>query len=119
MKTINIKIGKRTIKAKVADNFLRRAKGLMFKKNIEENEGMIFVFKKESSPKFWMLGMRFPIDMIWIDGKKKIVDITVNADPSLNPRKTYKPKKACKYVLETKANFSKNMKIGKLVNFEI
>lgn len=119
MKTIDVKLGKRTIKAKVADNFLTRAKGLMFKKDIEGNEGMIFVFKKEFIPKFWMLGMRFPIDLIWIDGEKKIVDITVNASPSFNPKKTYKSRKACKYVLETKANFSKNIKIGKLVNFEL
>jgi len=118
MKTINIKIGKRVIKAKVANNFLARGKGLMFKKNIKENEGMIFVLKKESLLKFWMFGMRFPIDIIWINEKKRIVDITRNAKPSLNPRKGYRPKKACKYVLETKTNCL-NIKIGEVVDFEI
>lgn len=119
MKLINVKIGKRTIKAKVADNFLTRARGLMFKKDIKENEGMVFVFKREFFPRFWMFGMRFPIDIIWIDSKKKIVDITSNAKPSLNLGKTYKPKKACKYVLESRKNFSKDIELGELVDFEI
>lgn len=119
MKLTDVKIGKRTIKAKVANNFFTRAKGLMFKKNIEKDEGVVFVFKKDSFPKFWMFGMRFPLDIIWISSKKKIVDITLNAKPSLNPRKIYKPKKACKYVLETRANLLKNIEVGKVVNFEI
>jgi len=116
MKTVNVKIGKRVIRAKVANNFLTRAKGLMFKKDIED-EGMIFVFRKECFPKFWMFGMRFSIDIIWIDEKKRIVDVTKNVKPSLNPRKSYKPRKACKYVLETRTNFLKNIEIGEIVKF--
>ena len=118
MRTVNIRLGKKVIRAKVADSFLTRAKGLMFRKGMEEDEGMIFVFKKECFPRFWMVGMRFPIDMLWIDNKKRIVDRTLNVKPSWDLRKTYKPRRACKYVLEVKAGLAKKIKTDR-VSFEI
>jgi len=87
---------------------------------MEEDEGMFFVFNRECFPRFWMLGMRFPIDIIWINSKNRIVDITKNAKPSLSPWKTYKPREACKYVLEVKADFSldNGIKIGKRIEID-
>jgi len=117
---MKVKIGKKSIKVKVADNFWTRSKGLMFKKNIKEDEGMFFVFNKDCFPKFCMFGMCFPLDIIWINSKNRIVDITKNAKPSLNPWKIYKPAEACKYVLEVKANFTEkqNVKINDFVRFK-
>jgi len=120
MKTKKIKIRNLEIRAKVADNFLTRAIGLMFRKKLKRNEGILFIFKKEFFPRFWMMGMRFPLDMIWIDKSKKIVDITKNAKPSFNPFKTYVPRKPCKYVLEVKASLTdeQKIKINDVVTFD-
>ena len=116
---MKVKIGGKFIKVKVADNIWTHSKGLMFKKNMKKDEGMLFVFDEEGFPRFCMLAMRFPLDIIWINGKNRIVDITKNVKPSFNPWKLYKPKKSCKYVLEVNANFTKrqNVKINDFVRF--
>lgn len=45
-----------------------------------ETDGMLFVFNRPTTPIFWMKGMLFPIDIVWIsDGK--IVGIESNAQP--------------------------------------
>lgn len=108
-----------TVEVEVANTLYKRIKGLMFMKFLEKNKGMLFVFREEFYPKFWMFGMCFPIDIIWINEKEKIVDITYNAEPSFNPCRTYTPKKKCKYVLEVVSGFAEKygINIGDVVNF--
>jgi len=79
-----------------------RAKGLMFRKELGENKGMLFVFEKEGIYPFWMKNTFLPLDIIWIGGDFRIVYISKNTPPceknllcpSINPEKT------AKYVLE-------------------
>ena len=44
---------------------------------------MLFLFEKSSKRSFWMAGMNFPLDIIWINGNK-IVDISKDAQPPKN-----------------------------------
>lgn len=61
----------------IADTMLKRAKGLSGRESLAENQGMLFLFAKPGKPTFWMAGMNFPLDIIWINGNK-IVDISKN-----------------------------------------
>jgi len=64
------------------------------------------VFEKEQKPGIWMLGMRFPIDIVFLNSKKQVITIARNAQPcSLNPRTwhVYYPQKPVQYVLEVNA----------------
>ncbi|MCD6482714.1 MAG: DUF192 domain-containing protein [Candidatus Aenigmarchaeota archaeon] len=108
---ITIRIGNKTIKAEIADTPAKMMIGLMKKDNITFDEGMIFIFEREGYPGFWMLNMSFPIDIIWIDKDRKIVDITRNAKPCILNCTIYKPKEKVLYVLEVKAGFVDKYKI--------
>lgn len=110
MKEIWIKIGGAKVKAKVRKNFLEKAIGLMFKRKLGKNEGMLFVFEKECFPSFWTFGMLFPIDIIWLDEKMRVVYIEENLKP-FRFWKFYKPKRASRYVLEVNSDFVKENKI--------
>ena len=70
-------------KVEVADTMLKKAKGLSGREMLKENSGMLFVFEKPGKPTFWMAGMNFPLDIIWINGNK-IVDISKNIQPPKN-----------------------------------
>jgi len=120
VKYINIKIGDTEIKAEVADNIIKRTKGLMFRKTLSEKEGMLFVFNEESYHSFWMMNMSFPIDIIWINNEKKVVDIVENAQPCKLTCSSYRPKETALYVLEVNANFTEKhgVKIGSSLEFE-
>ena len=62
------------------------------------NEGMLFIWKREDYRSFWMKNTSIPLDIIFLNKKYKIVDISYNAKPfSLKP--IFSKKKA-KYVLE-------------------
>jgi len=109
----------KTINAEVADNFIKRIKGLMFRKGLKENEGMLFIFRRPGYYSFWMLNMKFPIDIIWISEDKKIVDF-VTAYPLKNEFKIFRPKEKALYVLEVNKGFVKknNIRVGDKVEIE-
>ena len=67
----------------IADTILKRTKGLSGRESLAENQGMLFLFAKPSKYSFWMAGMNFPLDIIWINGNK-IVDISKNIQAPKN-----------------------------------
>jgi uncharacterized membrane protein (UPF0127 family) len=104
-----------TINADIAKNQDERARGLMFRESLEENSGMLFVFEEEGYHAFWMKNVRFPLDILWLDRDLKVVHISANTPPCIaEPCSIYASPKPAKYVLEVKANFTRenNVKIG-------
>lgn len=58
-----------------------RAKGLMFRRDLAENTGMLFVFPKEEKHSFWMKNTQISLDMIFLSKDKKVVEIVERATP--------------------------------------
>lgn len=58
-----------------------RAQGLMYRKHMESNAGMLFLFPVEQELRFWMKNTLIPLDMIFIDSKWKVVGVVANAVP--------------------------------------
>ena len=119
--TKTMKIGDKTISIEIAQTTEEKAKGLSERDLLAPDSGMLFIMQKNSTPSFWMKGMKIPLDMIWIDDNK-VVDISEKAqvpdariaDPDL-PR--YKPTKQIDYVLEVNSGYAKQngIKIGTTV----
>jgi len=74
---MKVEINEKIFEAEVADTILKKAKGLSGRKALEEDKGMLFIFTKPGKYNFWMIGMNFPLDIIWIRGNK-IIDISKN-----------------------------------------
>ena len=55
--------------------------GLMFKKDLKEKTGILFVFKEEKKASFWMKNTLIPLDIIFISKDGKIDFIKINAEP--------------------------------------
>lgn len=97
-----------------------RSLGLGGRDTLLEDHGMIFVFEKKDLYAFWMKGMRFPLDMIWLNDNI-VVDITKNAPVVKSgefPR--YTSKSPANYVIEVNAGFTDkyNINIGDQVKFK-
>ncbi len=58
-----------------------RAKGLMFRRELSQKNGMLFVFPEERRLSFWMKNTLIPLDMIFISRDWKVVGIVENAVP--------------------------------------
>ncbi len=96
--------------------------GLSKYNNIPQNFGMIFLFDKPDFYSFWMKGMKFPIDIIFIKDDR-IVTIYQNVSPPKGQNEgllTYKPKSRADKVLEINSGLSQryNIKEGDLVKLK-
>ncbi len=70
----------------VADTDAKRIKGLSGREHMAKDHGMIFTSDVVETQCFWMKGMMFPLDFIWLDSDKKIVKIDHNVSPSTYPK---------------------------------
>jgi uncharacterized membrane protein (UPF0127 family) len=121
-KSCTVYIGNVKLKAILADSFLKRAIGLMYRESIAEDECMLFTFSGESMIGIWMKSMKFPIDIIWLDSEKKITTIKEALQPckSIFSCKTYYPERKSMYVIELRSGFVKKNSINNLteIRFE-
>src|SRR5215472_15021703 len=62
------KTGVHVFAVEIADNDAERAKGLMYRKELPEGQGMLFDFHHEQEVSFWMQNTYIPLDMIFIRG---------------------------------------------------
>ncbi len=107
-----------TVFVELACTDYERARGLMYRKKLPKNRGMLFVFPYLSRHSFWMKNTYIPLDMIHIDADHKIVGIIENARPlSTTPLTVDKPSL---YVLEVNAFFARDhgIKVGDTVKLE-
>ncbi len=78
---ITSKTGVHVFSVEIADNKENRAKGLMFRKELPEGQGMLFDFKQDQEVAFWMENTYIPLDMIFIRGDGTIMRIAENTTP--------------------------------------
>ena len=87
----------------------KRHLGLMFRESMAENQGMLFIFDREELQGFYMRNTLIPLDIIFVDAKKKIVKIHKNAKPL---DETDLPSvKPSIYVVEVNGGFTDKFKI--------
>ncbi|MCE5214127.1 MAG: DUF192 domain-containing protein [Methanobacterium sp.] len=101
--------------ADLADSFLSRFKGLMLKGKIER--GLVLTIPEGRGRRgsgIHMFFMRIPLDIIFLDKDKKVVDTVY-----LKPWQTYNPKKPARYVIELEKGMikSSNTEIGDELDF--
>jgi uncharacterized membrane protein (UPF0127 family) len=58
-----------------------QARGLMFRRSLPENQGMLFDFKREQELSFWMKNTYVSLDMIFIRADGRILRIAQNTEP--------------------------------------
>lgn len=104
----------------VAKSDYQQQTGLMYRKHMDKNRGMLFVYDDEQPrPYFYMKNTYIALDLIYISADKKVVDINKNAAP-LN-EKVLTSNAPAQYVLEVNAGTAdeKGIKEGDSVEIDI
>lgn len=101
----SLHLGETTVHVEVARDSQAITKGLGERDTLG-SDGMLFLLPERQTPTFWMQGMRFDLDFVWIDGTK-IVDLTPNvkAEPGVSAAQLhlYAPRVPVTKVLELPA----------------
>ncbi len=108
---------KAKIDIQIAASDFDRELGLMYRKHMDENQGMLFVFPQEDIQNFWMRNTFIPLDMIFVNSKNQIVTIQ-HATQTLSDQ-TYSSTAPAQYVIEVNLNFTDkfNIKVGDKINW--
>jgi len=103
----------------VADNREKITQGLMGVDNIEENQGMVFLFKKPDYKTFWMKNMKISLDIVFISNEKVVKMYKEVPVCEKNPCPLYGSKYKIDSVIEFKKGFCEkyNVKIGDKITF--
>ncbi len=107
------------IDIELADTENKRMQGLMYRKSMEEHQGMLFVFTIEEPQSFWMKNTIISLDIIFVNMNRQIVKIQKNATPfTTDPRPSVLP---ALYVVEVNAGFTDkySIKEGDKINWNI
>ena len=102
-----VAVGGVEFEVEVAHTPADRAKGLSGRDSLPPNTGMLFVFESGRASTFWMKGMRFPLDFVWIGGDCTVVDVAIDAPPEPGVPDSqlvrYEPAAPAVYTLEINA----------------
>ena len=73
--TVEVKLGKTPFHLEVADTPKKQQLGLMHRKSMPADHGMLFVFPDEGERNFWMKNTHIPLDIIYADANGKVVSV--------------------------------------------
>ena len=88
----------------IADDRPSRMRGLMYRDQLAEDAGMLFVYEDEAPRSFWMKNTRIPLDILYLDSDFRIVSMSLDTPPCrVSDCPSYPSGEPAQYVLEVNA----------------
>jgi uncharacterized membrane protein (UPF0127 family) len=113
-KTPSLMIGGTTYAIELASTDIERTRGLSHRDGLCSVCGMLFIFDAPDFQSFWMMDMRFPLDIIWISERHVVhIEHRIQADD----KRILRPDVKADMVLELNAGAADNLAIGESVVF--
>jgi uncharacterized membrane protein (UPF0127 family) len=99
-----------------------QAQGMMFRTSLPEDQGMLFIHGTVEKRGYWMFQCEIPLDIIWMDRNRRIVEISGNTPPCRETAEkcpSYGGSVPSLFVLELAAGMAKkhNLKLGDRIEF--
>lgn len=101
-----------TVEVEIAATHAARVRGLMWRTELKDGQGMLFVFPNETTQSFYMKNTFIPLDILFLSSAGEIVTLVERVTPhSLTSRLSTKP---AKYVLEVPGGWAqqKGIRVG-------
>ncbi|SFE52201.1 DUF192 domain-containing protein [Thermoflexibacter ruber] len=105
------------IDIEIADSDGERQQGLMYRTQLEDSQGMLFIFPETEMQSFWMKNTLISLDILFVNENMEIVTIQKYAQPK--SEQSLRSTKPAKYVVEVNAGFCDRYQVneGDLVKF--
>jgi hypothetical protein len=109
---MTIYIQDKPFRVEVADTPEKHARGLMFRRCLRDDFGMLFVFPDEEIRSFWMKNTLVPLDMIFLNSGGQVVGMHESVPPcEADPCPGYESALPARYVLEVTGGTAKKLKL--------
>jgi len=117
--TIPVTFGKSTLNCEIAATEAEREHGLMFRRDLPADRGMIFVFDEPHAAQFWMKNTPLPLSIAFLDQDKKVLNVDEMAP--YDETHFHSSKGLAAYAIEANEGwFTKNgIKAGDVASFEL
>ena len=125
-------IGQETFKLEVAADEKSRAEGLMNRQKIEDDGGMIFIYKRARVRSFWMKNCLVDIDLLYLDGRGRIVSMhKMKKEPARSENesvidyerrlKRYPSRRPAQFIIELRAGWIDRLKpkVGETIELDL
>ena len=107
---IEFKKSNTVLEVEIADTKKTRRRGLMFRKKLESNKGMLFIFTNEKKASIWMKNTLISLDIIFISKNKLVTEFINKATPYSED--VYTSKEKIKYILEINSGMIEELDIN-------
>jgi len=117
--TIPLELAGQTLQVELAITDAQKARGLMYRREMPDNNGMLFIYESPAPAAYWMKNTFLPLSIAFIGADRRIINMTDMA-PN-NSTRTYPSRGPCQYVLEVNQGWFERhgVKEGDVVRFEL
>ena len=114
--------GGQVIRAETMISNIDLMRGLMFRTSLAPDRGMLFVHPRPGNYAYWMYQTLIPLDIIWLDSNRTIVEMAENAQPcktQASKCEQYGGKQISAYVLEIGGGMAKKdgLQLGQTIQW--
>lgn len=117
-----IKVGTQSLEVEIADDDIKRSRGLMYRTELKEGKGMLFIFPQEQTLSFWMKNTLIPLSIGYFGKDRKLIEVLdlQPASPMELRPKSYPSSRPAMYALEVPTGwFKKNgVKPGAILQYK-
>ncbi len=117
-----LQIGSQTLLVEIADTQEKTSLGLMYRKELKDGQGMLFIFPDEQVRSFWMKNTFIPLSIGYFNAKKELIDIQ-DMSPAGSEMQTHFPTYVstgpAQYALEVPKGWFAKHKIGLKEKFKL
>ena len=107
--TVQMQVGNDKFTLEVADDDASRETGLMNRDSMGARHGMLFVFDREQPLNFWMKDTRIPLDILFLDGRGRVVSIKTMKPFDLTPVPS---DGMARFAIELNAGVARDVNVG-------
>jgi uncharacterized membrane protein (UPF0127 family) len=117
----SLEIAGKKVTVEIADDDASRERGLMFRKKLDKNSGMLFVFQDERVRNFWMKNTLIPLSIGYFDSNKTLINVVEMQPEVLGLRElpSYPSEKPAMFALEMEKNWFQKNRIKPGVKFTL
>lgn len=113
----------KTVYAEMAIEYQELLRGLMFRESLAPDRGMLFLHNKVGRYSYWMFQVKIPLDIVWMDSSKTVVEVLANVPPCPSAKSSDCPQhggtKDAQFVLELSAGMAAKygVTVGSKIDF--